>query len=82
MFCACIVHALYNLCLLCSDRKGPGRGHWEKQLLIATSISKIADWRNIDFEHIENSTMIYLSFALLFGAKFNIEGATSITKII
>ena len=62
----CIVHALYNLCcLLCSDRKRPRRGHGEKLLLIATLISKIVDWGDIDFEHIEKSTMIYLSFASL-----------------
>ena len=79
----CIVHALYNLCcLLCSDRKGPGRGHREKLLLITTLISKIVDWGDIDFEHREKSTMIYLSFASLFGAKLNNKVATSITKII
>ena len=62
----CIVHALYNLCcLLCSNQKRPERGHGEKLLLIATLISKIVDWGDIDFEHIEKSTMIYLSFALL-----------------
>ena len=56
----CIVHALYNLC-----QGGQGGGHGEKLLLIAPLISKIVDWGDIDFEHIEISTMIYLSFALL-----------------
>ena len=36
-------------------------GDGEKQLLFLTLISKI----DFDFEHIEKSTMIYLSFALL-----------------
>ena len=59
---ACVVRVL---CMHCIIREGPGLGHGEKQLLIANLISKIVNWRNINFECIEKSTMIYLSFALL-----------------
>ena len=48
----------YNI--ICSHQ-----GHGEKQLLIATLISKIVDRGDIDFEHIEKSTMIHLACALL-----------------
>ena len=41
------------------------RGDGEKQLLIATLISKIVHRGDINFEHIEISTMIHLLFALL-----------------
>ena len=33
------------------------------------------------YEHIETFTMIYLSFASLFGDELNIKGAVSVTKI-
>ena len=59
---ACVVCVL---CMHCIIREGPGRGHGEKQLLIATLISKIVDWGNIDFERIEKSTKISLSFVSL-----------------
>ena len=60
--CACGVHVL---CMHCIIRQGPGRGHREKQFLIATLISKIVDLGNINFDCTEKSTMIYLSFAAL-----------------
>ena len=59
---ACVVRVL---CMHCIIREGPGQGHGEKQLLIATLISKIVDWENINFERREKSTMIYLSFYCL-----------------
>ena len=54
----------------------------EKQFLFLTLISKIVDRGYINFEHIEKSTMICLSFALLFGDNLSIKGAVSITTKI